>query len=164
MGYFEKKKFIKVNRNWFMLRINQENSENKMWITLMGGFYICQYANEVIQRQKFYTERWLVNHRIPRLKEKWHMALMNFHKPAQTESGENYTCSLYGAKMDQQNKLNKQTKWDSVGCTFSQTHLFLVVLKQSLHMVPWNNVRTHRMIPKSTDFLTNKLLCKVENI
>lgn len=60
--------------------------------------------------------------------------------------------------------LNEQigSKKHLVGCAFLPTHLFLIVLKQSLHVVSGNNVRTHRMIPKSTDLLTNKLLYKLK--
>ena len=48
------------------------------------------------------------------------------------------------------------------GLCSTQTHLFVVVLKQSLYMVPGNNIRTNRMIPKSTDLLTCKLFLQIK--
>lgn len=59
-----------------------------------------QNFNQVVERQKVYTEGRLVDHRIPRL--------------------------------------------------------FSIVLKQSSHMVPGNNVGTHRVIPKSIDLLPSE--------
>lgn len=47
---------------------------------MIGGLYLCQCLNEVVQRQKFHTKWRLVNHRALRLKRKPLLVLVDYQK------------------------------------------------------------------------------------
>lgn len=78
----ERKRYRGVNRDWLMCQGKTLRPEE--WITLIGGLYLCQCFNEVVQRQKFHTEWRLVGHRTLRLKRKPLLVLVDYPKPAQT--------------------------------------------------------------------------------